>query len=100
MVRWVVLVTAAATAFTSWIEFADLQSKTERYTRAVSALTDLLDWWRALGEVEKASKLVINHLVRTTETIITEELLAWTSIGSKDKEEATNEDEEDDSKND
>ena len=39
--------------------------------------------WHALGEVEKASRAVVEHLVRTTETVVSEELLAWTSTGSK-----------------
>ena len=94
---WVVLVTALTTALTSWMEFSDLQAKTERYTRAANTLTDLLDWWAALGEVEKASKAVINHLVKTTEEIVSEELLAWTSTGSakdKEKEEEVDEDSE------
>ena len=79
------------------MEFSDLQAKTERYTRAANTLTDLLDWWASLGEVEKASKAVINHLVKTTEEIVSEELLAWTSTGSakdKEKEEEVDEDSE------
>ena len=57
----------------------DTQRKSERYTRAVSALKDHLDWWASLGEVERASKPSITHLVTKGEQIITEEQSAWTS---------------------
>lgn len=89
-IMYVVFVTSAGAAITSWSEFADTQRKTERYTRAVHALRDLLDWWRSLGEVERASKTVINTLVSATEAILNEEQTAWTSTpkgeqGDKEK---------------
>ena len=84
---YVVLVTAFGAAITSWSEFSDTQRKTERYTRCVHALRDLLDWWRCLGEVEKASKPNINRLVQATEMIINEEQTAWTSTPQGDKAE-------------
>ena len=82
LVTWLVLVTSSASALTSWIEFSDSQRKTVRYTRAVSALEKLLDWWSSLGEVEKASKEVIAHLIQTSEGIISEEQMAWTSAAA------------------
>eukprot|EP00966_Prymnesium_polylepis_P150771 3482611-Prymnesium_polylepis.2 len=51
---WVVAVTSATAGITSWQEFADTARKTERYTRAVFALTNLLSWWNSLGEVSCA----------------------------------------------
>ena len=63
MIVAVVMVTSAGAAITSWSEFADTQRKTERYTRAVHALRDVLDWWRSLTEVERANRVHINTLV-------------------------------------
>ena len=94
----VVFVTAAGAAITSWSEFSDTQRKTERYTRCVHALRDLLDWWRCLNEVEKASKPNINRLVAATESIINEEQTAWTSTPQGDSKESDDADEENEDK--
>lgn len=82
----VIIVTSAAAAITSWSEFADTQRKTERYTRAVLALRDLVDWWRALSETEKVGKSNINTLIETAESIINAEQAAWTSTPTSEKE--------------
>ena len=89
---YVVMVTSLAAAVTSWQEFSDTQRKTERYTRAVTQLRDLLDWWRSLSEVEKASKSMINMLVNGTESIINSEQTAWTSTPQSEKAESDNTD--------
>ena len=60
-------------------QFSDLGSKTERYTRTVGQLTDVLDWWASLSEVEQASRAVAGRLVLKAEGVIAEEQLAWTS---------------------
>ena len=83
----VILVTSGGAAITSWSEFADTQRKTERYTRAVLALRDLIDWWRALTETEKVAKSNVNTLIETAETIINAEQAAWTSTPTGEKEE-------------
>ena len=69
---------------TSWQEFADASRKTERYTRAVFRLKNLLSWWKALSEVEKASKTTISQLIHTAESIISDERVAWVSTADKD----------------
>ena len=53
----------------------------------LEGLRDLLDWWRSLGEVEKASKTVISQLVNGTESIINAEQTAWTSTPASEGEE-------------
>ena len=82
-VSLVVMATSASSAITSWDEFADLESKSERYTRAISGLRNLLDWWKSLTEVQKASRESIGHLVLTSEGIIGEEQIGWTSVAKK-----------------
>jgi hypothetical protein len=55
----------------------------ERYSSAVNALKKLLRWWMSLGEVEKASRESITHLVLEAEAIISEEHHSWTSTANK-----------------
>ena len=54
--RWAVVVTAAAAAFTSWMEFADIGRKVERYTRAVVDIQNLLSSWKSLSDVERSNQ--------------------------------------------
>lgn len=49
----------------------------------MNALKKLLTWWMSLGEVEKASRESIAHLVLEGEAIITEEHRSWTSTANK-----------------
>ena len=42
-------------------------------------LTDVLDWWASLGEVEQASRAVAAQLVHKAESVLADEQLAWTS---------------------
>lgn len=79
----VTVVSAFAVAITAWVEFSDGERKVERYTRAARALKNLLAWWDSLGEVEKASKESIWHLIGTSESIIGEERLGWFSTRQK-----------------
>lgn len=79
----VAIVISATTVLTSWVEFSDMERKTERYTRAVRSLKALLSWWDSLTVVEKASKASIANLVRCTESIIADEQLSWVSTMAK-----------------
>lgn len=69
----VVLVTAFASAATTWAEFIDAGSKVERYTQAVQSIIHLLNWWKNLTEVEKASTENISRLILETEEAIADE---------------------------
>ena len=66
-----------------WGEFSDVASKTERYSRAVGALNDLLDWWTSLSDVEKASREAAEKLTRTAEGILADER-SWQKVGNTD----------------
>lgn len=74
-----VIVTAFASGATTWAEFVDAESKVERYTQAVRTISDLLNWWRNLSEVEKASSENISLLVLETEHAIFSEQSSWMS---------------------
>lgn len=76
---WVATSTAAATALMSWSEFCDTSNKIQRYSRSIIALEGVLTWWDSLGNVQQATKEAVGNLVRTVETVISEEQLAWTA---------------------
>ena len=73
----VVLVAAVSSAATTWAEFVDAGSKVERYTGAVRALSQLVNWWKHLSEVENASADNISNLVLETEQAISKEQSNW-----------------------
>ena len=96
LLAWVTVATAAATAVTSWAEFSEDSRKVERYSSAVNSLKKLLSWWDSLGEVEKASRENITHLVLETESIVSEEQRSWTSTASKQQDAAATDSHDDD----
>ena len=49
----------------------------ERYTSAVLSMTSLLNWWKKLSHVEKASLENISKLILESEQIIAHENNAW-----------------------
>ena len=69
---------------TSWAEYSDVPRKTERYTRAIIELENVLSEWNAMSEVEKASTSSISHLVHSAESLISDERVAWLSTANKD----------------
>ena len=73
----VVVITALSSSCTTWAEFVDATSKVERYTRAVRSMTRLLNWWKHLSEVEKASVDNIAQLITETEQAIAKEQANW-----------------------
>ena len=81
--RWAVVVTAAAAAFTSWMEFADIGRKVERYTRAVVDIQNLLSSWKSLSDVERSNPHEIAELVRNGESILSNERIAWVSTANR-----------------
>jgi len=84
---YVAVVTVIAGSLTSWLEFADLGGKVERYNSTVREIKNLLSWWRTLDGVEKANVDNIQHLIHTGEAILTNELRAWSQSGvSKEKQ--------------
>lgn len=82
----VVTITALASAATTWAEFVDAGTKVERYTSAVRSITHLLNWWKNLSEVEKASTENISYLILETEQTIADEQASWMSSRFKSEQ--------------
>ena len=58
-----------------------------RYSRAISAINDLLSEWHSMSYVQKASPVVYSRLILEGEAIINDERQAWQKTGvRKDKE--------------
>ena len=68
--EWVAVVTAFATAVTSWVDFNGYVTKLESCTSTVRALESHLSWWQSLSESEKAGTLAIDKLVENGERYI------------------------------
>ena len=81
--EWAVVVTAVYAALTSWAEFTDTERKVERYTGVIVELKATHNWWKSLGEVEKASTERISTLVRRCEDAINAERSSWGSTDSQ-----------------
>jgi hypothetical protein len=75
--NFVVVVTSAGTAITSYLEYSNTQRKLERYTIAVNSIIKLINWWSTIDSVERAGAPAISKLVVGGEAIIGEERLAW-----------------------
>ncbi|CAE6967746.1 unnamed protein product [Symbiodinium sp. CCMP2456] len=73
----VVIITAFSSSSTTWSEFVDAGSKVERYSRAVRTMSRLLNWWKHLTEVERASMENIAGLIIETEQAIAKEQANW-----------------------
>ena len=76
---WAAVVTAAAAALTSYIEFADTGKKMHRYSRSIISLKNLITWWNSLSDAQKSTAANITQLVTSGEQIISNERLAWYS---------------------
>lgn len=67
---WVAVITAFATAVTSWVDFNGYVNKLDSYTSTVRALESHLSWWKSLSDSEKAGTLAIDKLVENGERFI------------------------------
>jgi hypothetical protein len=92
--KWAIVATAVAAGITSWTEFTDVARKTERYSRGVMEIENLLSYWKSLSEVDRASTVMISHLVGSGEAIISDERVGWHSTANQslttDKKDADN----------
>eukprot|EP00961_Rhodomonas_salina_P156921 2112564-Rhodomonas_salina.1 len=60
--RYVAIIAAAGGALTSWLEFHSTDKKLMRYNNSISSLKNLLTWWNAVNDIERAALDTINTL--------------------------------------
>merc|ERR1719352_659386 len=75
-----------AGAVQSWMSHDELVRCIERYSNLVRAIDDLIWWWMSLEDVERANTSNITTLIKTGESIIATERLAWMTAVRRDNE--------------
>ena len=75
--RFVIIGTAMSSAFSSWLEFSNVQQNIQRYSDTIQKLKNLESWWSSLSRIEKAAIPNIEHLVHSTEELINGECESW-----------------------
>jgi hypothetical protein len=74
---WIALTTALVAAFTSFIEYNQLENTVTSYYQSASDLDAIRIWWRTLSKVEKADPNNLEKLVESTENVLKFETLGW-----------------------
>jgi hypothetical protein len=74
---WIALTTALVTAFTTYLEYQQVESRLIRYNRTALNLHQIMMWWEALSIEEQADPRNIDKLVGKTEATIHSEHAAW-----------------------
>ena len=68
--EWVAVVTAFATAATSWVDFNGYVRKLNSFTSTVRALESHVAWWKSLSDSQKAGTVANDKLVEMGEQFI------------------------------
>jgi hypothetical protein len=74
---WVAFTTALVAAFTSYIEYNQLENTVTSYNQSASDLDSIRIWWRTLSAAQKAETSNLEKLVETTENVLKFETLGW-----------------------
>jgi len=74
---WIALTTALVTAFTTFLEYQQVESRLIRYNRTAINLHQIMMWWEALSVEEQADPRNVDKLVASTEGAIYSEHAAW-----------------------
>lgn len=69
----VAILSAFASAVTSYGEFHQTANKLRRYNASVTALINLLTWWESISNVDKSMEANVEHLIIGCESIISRE---------------------------
>jgi len=83
LLSFVVVLTSAACALTTCIGFSDITRKVERYSNAVNSFKKPLGLWKVQSQVPKGSKDTITTLITSSESMLSDERLAWMSTAKK-----------------
>ena len=76
---WSGIVSACALSVTAYIEFQGTASKLSRYSGTVHAMTELVQWWHTLPQIDRSVVANIDRLVMTAESLLNMEHQAWRS---------------------
>lgn len=74
---WIAVTTALITAFTTYIEYSQVESKLIKFNQAATDLANVRGWWMALSSEEQANQKNIDMLVGHTERFLEVEFSGW-----------------------
>jgi hypothetical protein len=74
---WIALTTALVTAFTTYLEYQQVENTLMRYNKTATDLNRIMVWWEALSVEEQADPKNVSRLVGRTEAAIYSEHAAW-----------------------
>ncbi len=74
---WVALTTALVGAFTTYLEYQQLENTLMKYNQAATDLANIKAWWSALSEEEREDSDNYSILVENTEKVLESELAGW-----------------------
>eukprot|EP00931_Biecheleriopsis_adriatica_P106235 TRINITY_DN8071_c0_g1_i6.p1 TRINITY_DN8071_c0_g1~~TRINITY_DN8071_c0_g1_i6.p1 ORF type:complete len:1175 (+),score=224.08 TRINITY_DN8071_c0_g1_i6:186-3527(+) len=82
-VTWSAFVVSTAGALAALQEFVGVGKKLERYATVIDTLSNLILWWEALPDVDKANVRHIEMLVDMAESAVASEHSSWLSDAQK-----------------
>jgi hypothetical protein len=74
---WIALTTSLVAAFTTFLEYQQVETRLIRYNRTAINLHQIMMWWEALSVEEQADPGNVDKLVASTEGAIYSEHAAW-----------------------
>lgn len=74
---WIAVTTAIVAAFSTYLEYNQLETTLTSYNQALTDLNGIRSWWRALPESEKLKASNFNCLVENAEKVMQAESNRW-----------------------
>jgi hypothetical protein len=74
---WIAFTTALAIAFTSFLEYNQLENTVTSYNQSANDLDSIRIWWRSLSAAQKTEPEITEKLVSSTEDVLKFESLGW-----------------------
>ena len=74
---WIALTTAVEGAFTTFLEYKQVENTLVKYNQTATDLANIKAWWVALTNQKKQDPSNIKNLVENTENILQTELTGW-----------------------
>jgi hypothetical protein len=74
---WIALTGTIAAAFSTFLEYRQVENSLLKYNQGLTNLENLKSWWDALPAIEQARPERVDALVKHTEVILQGELTGW-----------------------
>ncbi len=74
---WVAMTTTLVGAFTTYLEYQQIENTLTQYNQAATDLANIRSWWSTLSDEEKEDHATYSILVENTEKVLQSELSGW-----------------------